>query len=176
MRLTVYIWETRMCTWGIVDFFHNSIGDVKRGFALWKKQYIVFSGPVPRPPTPPGSSPHVQQGPHEPQGPSTTPAGSPHEQQWPSTPRGCSPHEQQVPSTTQKLPSEKTDEEALRSYMSSSPHLPEVGPSASPPRLPPHERAPVNRNGSPPRKMPRLERTQPLPQKANWTQRPSLCG
>ena len=103
----------------------KTLGDVKRGFALWKKQYIVFSGPVPRPPTPRGRSPHVQQSPHEPQGPSTTPAGSPHELQGPSSPRGSSPHEQQ------------------------SPQLPEGGPSASPPpRLPPRKRAPVKRNGS----------------------------
>ena len=137
----------------------KTLGDVKRGFALWKKQYIIFSGPVPRPPTPPGSSPHKQQGPHERLRPSTTPAGSPHEQQGPSTPRGSSPHEQQGPSTPR----------GSSPHEQQSPHLPEGGPSASPPsQHPPRERAPVKRNGTPPRKIPRLERTQPPLEKLPW--------
>ena len=36
----------------------KTLADVKRGFALWNKKYIVFSDPLPRPPTPPRSSPH----------------------------------------------------------------------------------------------------------------------
>ena len=114
---------------------------------------------MPRPPTPPGSSPHKQQGPHERLRPSTTPAGSPHEQQGPSTPRGSSPHEQQGQSTPR----------GSSPHEQQSPHLPEGGPSASPPsQHPPRERAPVKRNGTPPRKIPRLERTQPPLEKLPW--------
>jgi len=117
----------------------NTLGDVKRGFALWNKKYIVFSDPLPRPPTPPRSGPHEQQ--------------SPHEQQGPSTPPGSSPHEQQ------------------------SPHLPERDPSASPPsRHPPREEAPVKRNGSPARKRPRKEKTQPSIQKLPWERTVEECA
>ena len=35
--------------------------DVKRSFALWNKKYIIFPGPLPRPPTPPCSSPPQQK-------------------------------------------------------------------------------------------------------------------
>lgn len=66
----------------------KTLADVKRGFAIWSKKYIVL---LPRPPTPPRSSPHEQQ--------------IPHEQQWPSTPPGSSPHEQQSPHLPERDPS-----------------------------------------------------------------------
>ena len=42
-------------------------GDVERGFALWNKKYIILPDSLPRPPTPPCSSPPQQQSPHLPE-------------------------------------------------------------------------------------------------------------
>ena len=110
--------------------------DVKRGFALWKKQNIVLSDPLSRPPTRPCSSPPQQQR------PSTPPRRSPPQQQRPWTPPHRSPPQQQ------------------------SPHLPERDPSASPPsRYPPREEEPVKRTGSPVRKKLRKDTTPPPIQK-----------
>ena len=54
----------------------KTLGDVKHGFTLWPKKYIVL---LQRPPTPRSS-------PHEHQRPSTPPPSSPHEQQSPHLP------------------------------------------------------------------------------------------
>ena len=47
----------------------KTLGDVKRGFVLWNKKYIVFPGSLPRPPTPPCCSPPQQQSPTLPKRP-----------------------------------------------------------------------------------------------------------
>ena len=44
----------------------KTLADVKRGFALWNKKYIVFSDRLARAPTPPRSSPSQQPRPPTP--------------------------------------------------------------------------------------------------------------
>ena len=115
----------------------KTLGDVKRGFALWNKKYIVFSDPLPRPPqqqrpstpprssppqqqrqsTPPRSSPPQQQSPHLPErDPSASPPSRyPPREEAPvkrtSSPVRKKPRKEKTPPPIQKLPWERTDEE-----------------------------------------------------------------
>src|SRR3954471_661374 len=125
------------------------MADVKHGFTLWPKKYIVL---LQRPPTPRTSPPEqerpptpLRSGPHEQERPPTPLRSGPLEKQRPSIPPGSSPHEQQ------------------------SPHLPERDPSVSPPsRDPPRKIVSFKRNGTPPRKRPRKEKPLPPIEKLPW--------
>ena len=62
----------------------RTLGEVKRGFVLWNKKYIVFPGSLPRPPTPPYSSPPQQQSQPLPErDPSASPSRSPPHEEAP---------------------------------------------------------------------------------------------
>jgi len=102
------------------------LADVKRGFALWNKKYIIFSDPLPRkitrheqqrPSTPPGSSPHEQQSPNLPErDPSASPPSRyPPREEAPVKRNGSPPRKRprkvKTPPPIQKLPWERTEEE-----------------------------------------------------------------
>ena len=56
----------------------TTLGQVKHGFVLWNKKYIVLPGSAPRPPTPPSRSPPPTSPPFLPQrDPSASPSPSP---------------------------------------------------------------------------------------------------
>src|SRR4051812_12385965 len=73
----------------------KTMADVKHGFTLWPKKYIIL---LKRPPTPRTSPPEQER-------PPTPLRSGPHEQQRPSTPPGSSPHEQQSPHLPKRDPS-----------------------------------------------------------------------
>src|SRR3954465_6021376 len=73
----------------------KTMADVKHGFTLWPKKYIVL---LQRPPTPRTSPPEQER-------PPTPLRSGPHEQQRPWTPPGSSPQEQQSPPLPERDPS-----------------------------------------------------------------------
>jgi len=115
----------------------KTLGDVKRGFALWNKKYIVFPGPLPRPPTPPCSSPPQQESPHLPErDPSASPPSrSPPREEAPVKRNGSpvrkKPRKEKTLPPIKKLPWERTDEEnaaIVRSEVAAhfAPKVPEI--------------------------------------------------
>ena len=102
----------------------RTLGDVKHGFALWPKKYVVLlqRPPTPTheqqmPSTPPGGSPGEQPSPHLPErDPSMSPPSRDPPRKTASVKRNGTPprkkarKEKQLP-PTEKLPWEKTPEE-----------------------------------------------------------------
>jgi hypothetical protein len=128
----------------------KTLADVKHGFALWPKKYIVFPEPLPRPPNPRSMSQPHQQSPlrieRDPR-----PSPSPPHQQSPHLPdRDPSPS----PSPTHQQ----------------SPPLSERVPSARPSQSLPHVKSfsRKRQSGSPVRKKPRKQKTPPPTPKLPW--------